>query len=144
MPEDILLKNVIPSLPNHLLFHRETLVENSPRRICCVPRQAPGKFQSCDQIDLKEFSSSFLIHCRSSWTLLTALLVSDQIRGIGLSTFIHSVSWCVDSVMKKTKHIQNLLSLKKNFLETIFGSQLEILILSDQKGSQLHGVKSIF
>lgn len=40
------LKNAIPSLPNHFPFHGETQVENSPGRICYVLGCAPSKFSS--------------------------------------------------------------------------------------------------
>lgn len=44
--EIVLLKNPVPSLPNHFPFHGEAFVENSTKSICYVPRQAPSKLQS--------------------------------------------------------------------------------------------------
>lgn len=38
------LSSPMPSLPNHLPFHGETLVRHPPRRTCCVPRQTQGSF----------------------------------------------------------------------------------------------------
>lgn len=103
---------------NSVMHQLKTVVRYKKRHLP-KPLRPPGWLNltsvQLNRTDLKEFSSSFLIHCYFSWTLLTALLVSDQIRGIGLSTFLQSISWCVDSGDEKEQALSEFASSEENF-----------------------------
>lgn len=86
-----LLKNVIPSLPNHLPFYGETLVENSPRIICynCFKTNL---FPDKPQVSFSLGLDQQLIHNLCLDSLLRNTNTSKGGNGVMLTGFISKLT----------------------------------------------------